>query len=61
MISLREMKFGNYYLMGIIYLFVLFLFLQKDLGSVLIFLSVFIALQFVYEEDRKLVLLIYPF
>lgn len=53
----KGMKFGNYYLMGIIYLFVLFLFLQKDLGSVLIFLSVFIALQFVYEEDRKLVLI----
>jgi len=51
----KNMKFGNYYLMGIIYIFVLFLFLQKDLGSVLIFLSVFIALQFVYEEDRKLV------
>lgn len=53
----KGLKFGNYYLMGIIYLFVLFLFLQKDLGSVLIFLSVFIALQFVYEEDRKLVLI----
>lgn len=53
----REMKFGNYYLLGIIYVFVLFLFLQKDLGSVLIFLSVFIALQYVYEEDRKLVLI----
>ncbi|NLY77529.1 MAG: FtsW/RodA/SpoVE family cell cycle protein [Tissierellia bacterium] len=52
-----RMKFGKYYLLGIIYVFVLFLFLQKDLGSVLIFLSVFIALQFIYEEDRKLVLI----
>jgi len=51
----NKLKFGKYYLMGMIYLFVLFLFLQKDLGSVLIFLSVFIALQYVYEEDRKLV------
>jgi len=53
----NKMKFGNYYLMGIMYIFVMFLFLQKDLGSVLIFLSVFIALQYVYEEDRKLVLI----
>lgn len=53
----KEMKFGNYYLMGTMYLFIMFLFLQKDLGSVLIFLTVFIALQFIYEEDRKLIVI----
>ncbi|MBZ2174117.1 FtsW/RodA/SpoVE family cell cycle protein [Schnuerera sp. xch1] len=53
----KKMKFGSYYLIGIMYLFTLFLFLQKDLGSVLIFSAIFLCLQFIYEENRKLVLL----
>lgn len=52
----KEKKYGPYYLMGIMYLFIVFLFLQRDLGSVLIFYSLFLALQFIYEENRKLVL-----
>jgi cell division protein FtsW (lipid II flippase) len=52
----KEKKYGSYYLVGIIYVFIAFLFLQKDLGTVLIFYSVFLALQFIYEEDRKLIL-----
>ena len=53
----KEKKWGNYYLVGIMYLFIFFLFLQRDLGSVLIFSSLFLALQYIYHEDRKLVLL----
>lgn len=53
----KNKKYGNYYLMGIMYLFTMFLFLQKDLGSVLIFLTIFLALQFIYEENRKLILI----
>ncbi|NLX62597.1 MAG: FtsW/RodA/SpoVE family cell cycle protein [Tissierellia bacterium] len=53
----KEKKWGNYYLIGIMYLFILFLFLQRDLGSVLIFSSLFLALQYIYHEDRRLVLL----
>ncbi|GFN36237.1 FtsW/RodA/SpoVE family cell cycle protein [Tepidimicrobium xylanilyticum] len=53
----KERKYGSYYLMGIIYVFILFLFLQRDLGTVLILYSLFIALQFIYEEDRKLILI----
>lgn len=49
-------KYGAYYLMGIIYIFIGFLFLQRDLGTVLIFYTVFLALQFIYEENRKLIL-----
>ena len=49
-------RFGSYYLIGIVYLFIGFLFVQKDLGTVLIFYSIFLALQFIYEEDRKLIL-----
>lgn len=52
----KEKKYGSYYLTGTIYLFIGFLFLQRDLGTVLIFYSIFIALQFIYEEDRKLIL-----
>lgn len=53
----KEKKYGSYYLTGIVYLFIGFLFLQKDLGTVLIFYSIFIALQFIYEENRKLIYL----
>lgn len=53
----KKKKWGNYYLIGIMYLFIFFLFLQRDLGSVLIFSSLFLALQYIYNIDRKLVLL----
>lgn len=53
----KEKKWGSYYLIAIMYLFILFLFLQRDLGSVLIFSSLFVALQYIYDENRKLVLL----
>lgn len=52
----KEKKYGSYYLMGIIYVFIGFLFLQRDLGTVLIFYTIFLALQFIYEENRKLIL-----
>lgn len=54
--SYKEKKYGPYYLTGAVYLFIGFLFLQRDLGTVLIFYSIFISLQFVYEENRKLLL-----
>ncbi|NLW23045.1 MAG: FtsW/RodA/SpoVE family cell cycle protein [Tissierellia bacterium] len=52
----KKVKYGSYYLIGIMYLFIGFLFLQKDLGTVLIFYTVFLGLQFIYEENRRLVL-----
>lgn len=52
----KELKYGPYYLMGIIYSFILLLFLQRDLGTALVFYGIFIMIQFIYEEDRKLVL-----
>lgn len=42
--------------MGIVYSFILLLFMQRDLGTALVFYMVFIAIQFIYEEDRKLIL-----
>lgn len=48
--------FGKYYMNLIIYVFIGFLFLQKDLGTALIFFGTMILSQFVYNKDRKLIL-----
>jgi len=53
----QEKKYASYYFMGIIYSFVGLLFLQRDLGMATIFYGIFIVLQFIYEKDRKLILL----
>ena len=47
--------FGRYYMNIIIYVFIGFLFLQKDLGTALIFFGLMILAQFVYEKDRVLI------
>jgi cell division protein FtsW (lipid II flippase) len=52
----KEKKYSSYYLMLVVYSFIGLLFLQKDLGTALIFYLIFIALQYIYEEDRKLIL-----
>lgn len=49
--------FGKYYMNLVIYVFIGFLFLQKDLGTALIFFGTMIFSQFVYNKDRKLILL----
>ena len=50
-------KYPSLILMAIMYSFVGLLFLQRDLGASLIFYGIFLGLQFIYEEDRKLILL----
>lgn len=50
-----EVKFASYYLMGIMYSFILLLFLQKDLGMSLLFYAVYTGLQLIYEEKRLLI------
>ncbi len=52
----KEKKYSSYYLMGIVYSFIILLFLQRDLGTAVVFYAIFIAIQFIYEEDRKLIL-----
>ncbi|MBM0045700.1 FtsW/RodA/SpoVE family cell cycle protein [Anaerococcus sp. mt242] len=47
--------FGRYYMNFVIYVFIGFLFLQKDLGTALIFFGLMILSQFVYEKDRILI------
>lgn len=50
-------KYSSLILMAIMYSFVGLLFIQRDLGASLIFYGIFLGLQFVYEEDRKLILM----
>jgi len=54
-VSMRP--FGRYYMNIVIYIFIGFLFLQKDLGTALIFFGLMILSQFVYEKDRVLITL----
>lgn len=49
--------FGRYYMNIVIYIFIGFLFLQKDLGTALIFFGLMILAQFVYEKDRVLIII----
>lgn len=53
----KNLKFKSLYLMGIVYLLIGLLFIQKDLGTAVIFLAIFTGIQFIYEEDRKTILL----
>ncbi|MDO5047433.1 MAG: FtsW/RodA/SpoVE family cell cycle protein [Anaerococcus sp.] len=52
-----QRPFGKYYMNLIIFVFIGFLFLQKDLGTALIFFGTMILSQFVYNKDRKLILI----
>ncbi|HLR21641.1 MAG TPA: FtsW/RodA/SpoVE family cell cycle protein [Tissierellaceae bacterium] len=52
----KGIKYSAYYLMGIVYSFIALLFLQRELGMSVIFYCIFMALLFIYEEDRKLLL-----
>ena len=49
-------KYAPYYIMGIVYSFIALLFLQRDLGTALIFYAIFLAIQFIYEDRRILIL-----
>lgn len=53
----RDRFENKYVLAGISYSNIAFLFLQKDLGSALIFFAIYIAILYVYEEDRKFILI----
>lgn len=42
--------------MGVIYIFVGFLFIQRDLGTAAIFIAIYTLIQYVYDENRKSIL-----
>lgn len=53
----QKNKYASYILTIIVYSFLGLLFIQRDLGMAVVFYSIFISLQFVYEDDRKLIFL----
>lgn len=53
----RDQFENKYILAGISYANIAFLFLQKDLGSALIFFAIYVAILYVYEKDRKFILM----
>lgn len=46
------LKHTSYYLMFVMYLFIGFLFMQKDLGTAVVFMGIYTCLQFIYDKDR---------
>lgn len=52
----NKIKHSSYYLTAVMYTFILLSFMQKDLGTALVFYAVFFLIQFIYEDNRKLIL-----
>lgn len=52
-----KIKYSSYILTAIVYIFIGFLFLQRDLGTAVIFLAIFIGIQFIYDDNRMLIFL----
>lgn len=51
----ENIKYSSIIMTGIVYLFIGFLFLQRDLGMAVMYLAIYMGLQFIYEDDRKLI------
>lgn len=51
----KKTKYSSYLILGIMYSFIALLFLQRDLGMAVLMYGIYIGLQFIYEEDRKLI------
>ncbi len=56
-ITLFDRKVGKYLLMVAVYLFIGMLFIQAELGTALIFYALLLICQFIYEEDKKQILI----
>lgn len=53
----KKFKYKSLALMGVVYLLIGLLFIQKDLGTAVIFLAIFTGIQFIYEESRRTIIL----
>ncbi|MDO5300912.1 MAG: FtsW/RodA/SpoVE family cell cycle protein [Tissierellia bacterium] len=49
-------KYASYIIMSVVYVFLLLLLLQRDLGTAAIFVAMFSAIQFIYDKNRKAIL-----
>ncbi|NLM05932.1 MAG: FtsW/RodA/SpoVE family cell cycle protein [Tissierellia bacterium] len=50
-------KWGAYFISFLVYSYIGLLFLQRDLGMAVIFFIVLMTIQYVYEDDRKVLLM----
>ncbi|MDX9916539.1 MAG: FtsW/RodA/SpoVE family cell cycle protein [Gudongella sp.] len=48
----KKYKYGEYFVLAVVYSFIGLLFVQRDLGTALIFLGVYTGLQYIYSQDR---------
>ena len=53
----KKYPYASYIIMAIIYFFVLMLFIQRDLGPAVMFMAMYMSVQFVYDPDIKAVLI----
>lgn len=54
--SLSE-KWGGYLISFVVYSYIALLFLQRDLGMAVIFFLVLMTIQYIYEDDRRVLLM----
>ncbi len=55
-LKFKKYPIGKYLLLGLVYILVAFAVLQKDLGTVMIFAATYLALQYIYEPERRMIL-----
>lgn len=48
-----DFKYKSYVLMGAMYVLIGLLFVQKDLGTAAVFVAIYTCIQFIYDDDRK--------
>lgn len=53
----RKLKFGEYYLLGISYLFSLLFFIQGELGTAIVFVALMISNMFIFTRKYTLIIL----
>lgn len=51
----KDRRLNKYAFLGIVYAHMAFLFVQRDLGTAMLFFLVFMTIFYIYEEDRKLI------
>lgn len=51
----EKYKYADYWMMGVVYSFIGLLFIQRDLGTAMIFLGIFTGIQYIYSRDRKII------
>ncbi len=54
---MRSLKGGKYFLMAATYVLIALFFLQRELGTAMVFMGVLFSAQIAFEEDKKVILL----